>query len=121
LLSTSSTLAGWKWASYISYPRWTYEALIINEFENRLDRDAVLAFYSFDRFDKYFSLPILCAFIVFMNVLVYVGLSPAQSKLRFEGPTSPGDSPKKEVVVVVEDPILPLSPTTLTVCVSRKA
>lgn len=106
--------AGWKWASYISYPRWTYEALIINEFENRLDRAAVLAFYSFDRFDKYFSLPILCAFIVFTNVLVYVGLSPAQSKLRFEGPTSPGDSPKKEIIVVMEDPISPLSPTTLT-------
>jgi hypothetical protein len=74
-----------------------------------------LAFYSFDHFDKYFSVPILCAFIVFMNVLVYIGLSPAQSKLRFEGATSPGDSPKKEVVVVVEEAILPTSPTTLTV------
>ena len=74
-----------------------------------------MAFYSFDHFDKYFSVPILCAFIVFMNVLVYIGLSPAQSKLRFEGATSPGDSPKKEVVVVVEEAILPTSPTTLTV------
>jgi len=56
-----------------------------------------------------------------MNVLVYIGLSPAQSQLRFEGPTSPGDSPKKEVVVVVEEPILPTSPTTLTVRASFEA
>lgn len=105
---------GWKWASYISYPRWTYEALIINEFEHRLDNVAVLNFYSFNNFNKFYVFPLLALFMVFVNVLVYMGLLPARSRLRFEGSTSPGDSPKKEVLLV-EDPIIIPSPCTLTV------
>lgn len=39
----------------ISYPRWTYEALIINEFAHRADNAAVLHFYSFEDFNKYWG------------------------------------------------------------------
>jgi hypothetical protein len=104
----------------ISYPRWTYQALIINEFEHRLDNAAVLSFYSFDRFDKYYAIPILAGFMLLVNALVYVGLLPARSRLRQEEATEPGDSPKKEVVVL-EEPFLIPSPTTLKVrwCVGK--
>jgi hypothetical protein len=80
-----------------------------------LDGPVVLKFYSFDGFNKYYVVPILCIFMVVANLLVYLGLLPSRSRLRFEGPTSPGDSPKKRVVVI-EDPVLIPSPTTLTVC-----
>jgi hypothetical protein len=33
---------GWRWASYVSYVRWTYEGLVINEFEGRTDFHATL-------------------------------------------------------------------------------
>ncbi|EWM25382.1 atp-binding cassette superfamily [Nannochloropsis gaditana] len=106
---------GWKWASYISYPRWTYQALIINEFQYRADRTAVLTFYSFTGFNKYLALPILAAFIVLMNVFVYIGLLPKQSRLQFENQTSPAESPKDDAVIVVKKPpVLLTSPKSLT-------
>lgn len=74
----------------------------------------MLHFYSFDNFDKYYVVPILAGFMLAVNALVYLGLLPARSRLRHEAATSPGDSPKKEVVVV-EEPVLIPSPTTLRV------
>lgn len=50
-----------------------------------------------------------------VNALVYLGLLPPRSRLRHEAPTLPGDSPKKEKVVLVEEPVLISSPTTLKV------
>lgn len=74
----------------------------------------MLEFYSFDNFDKFLVLPILGGFMLLVNALVYQGLVPPMSKLRHEQATDPGDSPKKEVVLV-EEPVLIPSPTTLKV------
>ena len=62
----------------------------------------MLEFYSFDNFDKFLVLPILGGFMLLVNALVYQGLVPPMSKLRHEQATDPGDSPKKEVVLVEE-------------------
>ncbi len=78
----------------------------------------MLSFYSFDNFNKYLALPILCGFMLLVNALVYLGLLPSRSRLRREEATAPGDSPKKEVVLV-EEPVIILSPTTLKVRYGR--
>lgn len=78
---------GWSWAPYISYARWVFEGLMVNEWtrDKYTSGDQVLEDYAFDDFDKDDSF-----WIVFLNMLAVMGLSywamrPAASKLmRFE-------------------------------------
>lgn len=90
--------AGWRWASFISYPRWCYEGMLANQFSVRLDNKAALNYYGFDgnkgtyvpswQHAYWYTVPILAGFIVVMNVLVYWGLLPARSRLRYEAASS---------------------------------
>jgi hypothetical protein len=61
----------------------------------------VLDFYSFN-IDKWLVIPILCAFMLGTNVVVYLGLLPPRSKVKMEEPTLPADSPTKRAVVEME-------------------
>jgi hypothetical protein len=99
--------AAWEWATYISYPRWTYEGLIINEFHHRPDNRAVLAFYDFEHFNKMLCFPILLAFIAVMNLGVYVALLPSRTRLEIEELTDAMQSPKPDEVssVIIHEPV----------------
>jgi hypothetical protein len=90
---------------------------VINEFSNRPDKDAVLRAYSFDDFNKFYVIPILAGFILAMNVLVYWGLLPAPSRVRFEEPELASATPKKVVVEIDPDPAP--SPSVMKVRGSR--
>ena len=77
---------GWKWATYISYPRWTFEGLIMNEFgccdlSNTMDK-----YYGNSQYDKNLTFLVLFLFLVVFNYGVYWGLSPSKVKLVYEHP-----------------------------------
>jgi ABC-type multidrug transport system ATPase subunit/ABC-type multidrug transport system permease subunit len=90
---------GWSWAPFISYARWCFEGLMVNEFSRYgSDGDKILEDYSFDNFNKYDSF-----WIVLLNCFFFMGVSywamrPAASKLiRFEDmPPAKPVPPKKE-------------------------
>ena len=73
----------------------------------------MLEFYSFDNFNKFYVVPILLGFMLLANAMVYFGLLPSRSKVRFEDPTNSSDSPSKRQVITMEPDFL--SPSVLNV------
>lgn len=56
-IAISDIPAAWKWASYISFPRWTFEGLMVNDFGRRGDAgERVLEQYGFDGFNEMTSM-----------------------------------------------------------------
>jgi ABC-type multidrug transport system ATPase subunit len=78
--------AGWSWAPYISYARWVYQGLMVNEFDRHGDDgEEVLDNYYFDNYNKGNSIWIVFLFMLLMCGCAYLALRPAASKLvRFE-------------------------------------
>lgn len=82
----------WSWAPYISYGRWGFEGLMVNEWSqydtDDKDDDAptgngdILELYSFDDFDKNNSFWILILFMGFFAGLTYFSLLPQKKKLE---------------------------------------
>lgn len=76
---------GWSWAPFVSYGRWVFAGLMVNEFSRYDTGDEVLQDYNFENYNKYNTL-----WIVILNIIGFMGLSywamrPAHSKLiRFE-------------------------------------
>jgi len=77
---------GWLWAPYISYARFVYQGLMVNEFDRHGDEGKqVLENYYFDNYDKGNSFWIIFLFMFLMMGGAYLALRPAASKLvRFE-------------------------------------
>mmetsp|Transcript_1087 Transcript_1087/g.1754 ORF Transcript_1087/g.1754 Transcript_1087/m.1754 type:complete len:1273 (+) Transcript_1087:64-3882(+) len=92
--------AGWIWAPYVSYARWVYEGLMVNEFEQYDDGDQVLEEFYFDDFNKGDAIWITIMFMFGMMIAAYFALRPAASKLvRFEDlpPEARTKKPKKKL------------------------
>lgn len=92
---------GWRWAAFLSYPRWCYEGILASQFSVRIDGKATLTYYGFHGNkgtyvpsweSRYWdTAPILLGFIVVMNCLVYRGLLPARSRLKHEPAAATGE------------------------------
>lgn len=75
---------GWKWASFISFPRWTFEGLMVNDFGGRgADGEEVLKHYGFDNFDKINSLWIILFSVALCAFSSYIFLRKPASKLVY--------------------------------------
>jgi hypothetical protein len=74
--------SGWEWATYISYPRWAYQGLMVSQFEDVNGGDQLLKDYGFDDYEKANSFPILLIFTVLFGLLTYLCLRPRASKLE---------------------------------------
>lgn len=61
-----SLAAGWRWAPYVSFPRWAYEALVILFFADRSGGDLLLEAFGFDGFgaDPDESVRLACTILV---------------------------------------------------------
>jgi ABC-type multidrug transport system ATPase subunit/ABC-type multidrug transport system permease subunit len=80
----------WKWASYISYPKWIFEGLMVNEWQ-QFDTDDesgpengngdVLADYSFDSFALGDAIWIALLFALIFAATMYYGLLPPVNRL----------------------------------------
>ena len=74
--------SGWKWASYISFPRWTFQGLMINDFGDRgVAGEEVLDQYAFDNFDKWNSMWIIFFSTGVCALTSYIFLRKPVSKL----------------------------------------
>jgi len=73
--------SGWVWASYLSYPRWTYEGMVASQFSVRVDGESTMEYYGFGGWRPAKSFPVLALFLVLMNGCVYWGLLPKSSRL----------------------------------------
>jgi len=82
----------WTVLPYISYSRWAFEGLMINEFNQFGTDDAaddstrsgngdVLSDFSFDNFDKNNCIWILFLFIAALTMLLLYGLQPPKNEL----------------------------------------
>jgi ATP-binding cassette subfamily G (WHITE) protein 2 (SNQ2) len=81
----------WHWASYVSYARWGFEGLMVNQWESFDSDDTtyavngngnVLSSYGFDNFNKYDTFWILIIYWLFTCLCVYWGLRPSASRLQ---------------------------------------
>jgi hypothetical protein len=74
----------WKWASFISFPRWMYEGLVINQFEDKgVEGENILAYYDFDNYNKNSSYWILLLFAIVFISITYIFLLPYKSRLKY--------------------------------------
>jgi ABC-type multidrug transport system permease subunit len=83
----------WSWAPYISYARWVFEGLMVNEW-NRFDTDDVtddaamdgngdvLSMYDFTGFDKNDSFWITLLYVLGFAFLTYIALLPPKKRLE---------------------------------------
>lgn len=76
----------WAWAPYISYARFVYEGLMVNEFDRHGDEgEQVLEDYYFDNFAAGDAIWIVFLFMLATMGAAYIAMRPAPSKLvRFE-------------------------------------
>jgi ATP-binding cassette, subfamily G (WHITE), member 2, SNQ2 len=76
--------SGWKWASYISFPRWTFEGLMVNDFGDRGEEgDEVLEQYGFDDFEKMNAMWIIFFCTAVCALTSYIFLRKPASKLVY--------------------------------------
>ena len=72
----------WSWAPFVSYARYSFEGLVVNEFERfTMDGSAVLRNFSFDEYDKMDTFWILAIYIVVIDIATYYFLLPDKSML----------------------------------------
>ena len=75
---------GWKWASYVSFPRWTFEGLMVNDFGNRgAQGDEVLNYYGFGNFEKSEAMWIILFCTGICGIMSYYFLRRPASKLVY--------------------------------------
>ncbi|RYG68794.1 ATP-binding cassette domain-containing protein [archaeon] len=80
--------AGWQWATYVSYVRWAFEGLMVNQWEpygSSQDNDGqgtVLDLYDFDNYDKSNSYWIMFLTIGIFCTLAYLALRPSGRKAK---------------------------------------
>jgi len=81
----------WQWASYVSYLRWVFAGLMVNQWESFDTDDTtyavygngnVLALYGFEGFNKFDSYWILSIYIVVTALLLYFLLRPPSNHLK---------------------------------------
>ena len=89
---------GWSWAPYISYARFVYEGVMVNEFSRHGDQgEMVLEDYYFDDFKAGDAIWITILFMMGTMGAAYVAMRPAASKLvRFEDLPPDVRTPKKK-------------------------
>ena len=89
---------GWSWAVYISYARWVFQGLMVNEFDSYDNGEDVLDYYDFDGYNKNNSIWITLIFMLIAMAVSYLAMRPAASKLvRFEDlPNRPSGKKKGE-------------------------
>jgi ABC-type multidrug transport system ATPase subunit len=86
----------WSWAVYISYARWVFQGLMVNEFDLYDNGDDVLEYYAFDGYNKNNSFWIVIIFLLITMCVSYLAMRPPASKLvRFEDMKN-RPAPKKE-------------------------
>lgn len=74
----------WVWAPYISFLKWAFEGLLMNEFgsfDGDDDNTSVAAYYAFAGYNPNDSYWILILFLVGTAALVYYGMQKVSSKL----------------------------------------
>lgn len=79
----------WCWAPYLSYARWLFEGLMVNQWENYDTDDQpvesgngdILSVYSFNNFDKNDSFWIAFLYLFGLAGLTYYALCPEKKKL----------------------------------------
>jgi ABC-type multidrug transport system ATPase subunit len=75
----------WSWAPFISYARWVFQGLMVNEFDLYDNGDDVLTYYAFNGYSAGNSFWIVILFMLLTQTLSYLAMRPAASKLvRFE-------------------------------------
>ena len=94
------------WATYVAYPRWVFEGLMVNQWESfDTDDDVgspdgngnVLSLYGFEGFNKYNTYWILLLFCAFNALITLYALYPAKRKIkRVEKPTEEFEIPIPE-------------------------
>lgn len=77
----------WHWSTYLSYARWYWEGLMINEWTRFDDGENVLSIYDFTDFDKNSSLWIACLYILGFASMTWIALQPPRKNVkRVENP-----------------------------------
>lgn len=73
----------WKqWAHWISYIRWGFQGLMVNQFSrNGEDGQVILRMYDFDNYNKWNTVWIICIFIFIGLVLIALAMRPPRNKL----------------------------------------
>lgn len=88
-ITVDSIPAEWTWAPYISYARWVFEGLMVNQWSGKYstndpadgDGDTVLSNYDFDSFDKGNSFWIVLLNMAGIMILTYVAMRPPTNRL----------------------------------------
>ena len=84
-ISVDAVPPAWSWAVFISYARWVFQGLMVNEFDLYDNGDDVLTSFAFNGYDKGNSVWIVLIFMFVAMGVSYVAMRPAASKLvRFE-------------------------------------
>lgn len=95
----------WSWAPYLSFARWTFEGLMVNQW-SRYDTDDtaddrtrdgngdILATYQFDDFDKYDSFWILVLYMILFACAALYAMLPPKKKLLLRPPDQTTESAK---------------------------
>ncbi|KAJ1399189.1 hypothetical protein B484DRAFT_406397, partial [Ochromonadaceae sp. CCMP2298] len=79
----------WSWAPPLDYPRWLFEGVMVNFWE-QYDTGDVLASYDFSHFDKSNLVWIFLLFYLLFSIILYWGLLPARNSLtRVEDARAP--------------------------------
>jgi ATP-binding cassette subfamily G (WHITE) protein 2 len=83
---------GWSWAPPVSYARWVFQGLMVNQFESfdgrsstnqtKSDGDLVLDYYSFEDYEKLNSFWIVMLNAVIIACVTYLSLRPPATKLE---------------------------------------
>lgn len=79
----------WSWAPYLSFARWFFEGLMVNQWDRFSTDDEtdengngnILAVYSFDNYDKNNSFGIAVLYIIGFASILYLALLPPRKKL----------------------------------------
>lgn len=72
---------GWSWMTVYAFPRWVFEGLMVNSFNDFDTGEYVLAAFNFETFNKFNSFWILILNILICQVLAYLALRAKESKL----------------------------------------
>jgi ABC-type multidrug transport system fused ATPase/permease subunit len=74
----------WKWASIISFSRWSWQGLVINAYSNQgEDGEFVIKTLGFDNYNKFNTLWILLLTMSIVLLLLYYALTPTRSRIVY--------------------------------------
>ncbi len=100
----------WIWAPIISFARWSFEGLMVNEFGgyNTEDGDRVLKDFDFDNYDKNNSFWIILINMCLFAIMSYVAMRPEKSKLiRKDNINTPSAASHTDSGIDMEVPLMP--------------